>query len=575
MRLRNIHLVAVLFGVIFFCVSAYAVEASSSPSSEEPAAQASRQLKEFEKEKERFEEKNPKPAEMEIQEEKEKKPAPSVKFILEQITVTGSTVFNPNYFKDIYQPYLKKTVTFDDLNAITVKIKAKYKEKGYLTTMVFVPEQNIADGKVEIRVLEGKMGALNVENNQWFSADRIKQYIHTKKGQLLNVFSLQKDLLRLNQKPDLELKSVISAGKEPGETDVTLKVIEKMPHHMSEGFDDQGTRLTGKYRMSLLLWSTDITHHFDSLMSSSQWSASSFGQSFSYERPLDTYGTKIGLDAALFNMELGKDYNVYNITGQTTVFTPHISWELALSEDFQATIQSGLEIKTILKEMQKEETSHDELRVPYLSLNMTKTDSNGQTSFSPRVAFGTSDFLGASSLNHPSAARDNTGGFFFKYEQSLSRLQRMPWNSYASIKSQFQTTSSTLPASEQMQLGGFNSIRGYPEGDTLVDTGAILNIDWIFPMYLFPSDWKLPKMDTPLRQQIQPVIFFDIGGGSLKTVNPGERPSNFLMGEGLGLRINMNKYFSLRLEWARHLDNEPAHGSGPSTFYVSLQSQQW
>jgi hemolysin activation/secretion protein len=45
-----------------------------------------------------------------------------------------------------------------------------------------VPEQDIAAGNVEIRILEGYLGSLKVEGNRWFSSDRvIKKYIHIKK----------------------------------------------------------------------------------------------------------------------------------------------------------------------------------------------------------------------------------------------------------------------------------------------------------------------------------------------------------------------------------------------------------
>ena len=70
------------------------------------------------------------------------------------------------YFSFAYQPYLNKQVTFNDIKDITAKIKAKYKEKGYLTTAAFLPEQEIKDGRIEIKVIEGKMGKLSIEGNK-------------------------------------------------------------------------------------------------------------------------------------------------------------------------------------------------------------------------------------------------------------------------------------------------------------------------------------------------------------------------------------------------------------------------
>ncbi len=564
---------AILFTLLLLVFSATSSRAQTPSPGQEPEAQSSRFQKEIKEKKEQLREEKVQAPQVEIQEEKPKPSGIIVKFTLESVTVTGSTIFSQYDFAPIYQPYLRKIITFVELEKIAEQIKAKYKERGYLTTTVYIPEQKILDGKIEIRVLEGKMGDLVVEGNKWFSASLITKYFHTKKNELLNIKTLQKDLLRLNQNPDLELKSVIGAGREQGATDVTLQATEKMPYHLGAGFDNYGSRLTGKYRTSILFWSPNITNHFDMLFINTIFSTHTFGESLSYTLPITTYGTKFSIDAAFFKMKLGKEFALYDITGTTQVYTPHLIHELNLSEDFQASVDLGLEIKNIKKKMRGDVTTKENFRLPYVSLDVSKNDAYGQTSFSPRFTFGTKNFLGASERNHASASRAGTGGFFFKYDCTLKRLQRMWQGSYIQANVKFQTASHTLASSEQFQIGGSSSVRGYPEGDYLADTGGLLNIDWVFPMYLIPADWKLAHADTALRHQIQPVVFFDVGGGTLKTVNAGERSSKFLAGVGGGLRINFKRYVSLRAEWATHIGDEPTSGSGPSTFHLTFQSE--
>jgi hemolysin activation/secretion protein len=149
----------------------------------------------------------------------------------------------------------------------------------------------------------------------------------------------------------------------------------------------------------------------------------------------------------------------------------------------------------------------------------------------------------------------------------------MLFESYMTIKSQFQAASVGLPSSEQLQLGGANSVRGYPEGDYLCDTGATLNIDWAFPCYLLPKELKLPNSTVPLRNQIELVVFMDLAGGVLKRVLPGEDSSKFLMGIGGGLRIRLYNKVYCRLDWAVDVGDDPVSGSGPSTFYLTFQSE--
>jgi len=84
-----------------------------------------------------------------------------------------------------------------------------------------------------------------VEGNKWFKGALLRKYIHLKKNELLDVFKLQRDLIRLNQNPDLEVTSVVSPGKEPAATDIVLKVKDSIPFHAGVNLDNQGTRLVG------------------------------------------------------------------------------------------------------------------------------------------------------------------------------------------------------------------------------------------------------------------------------------------------------------------------------------------
>lgn len=547
------------------------------PSGDDTGAQASRFQMETELEKKTFEKKKPKAPEIEIEKEEKKPPVEEgISFVLKSVKITGSTLFKEGFFAPIYEQYLGNKVSWQEIETITDKIEAEYKKKGYLTTNAYTPEQDVMEGSIEIRILEGTVGEVKVEGNKWFSDKLIKKYFHTKKNEILNVFKLSRDLLRLNQNSDLEVRTVIGAGKDPGSSDITLKVKDKFPYHAGGAFDNQGTRLVGKLRTSVTFRSTNLSGHNDSLFFSTIMSAMSQGNSISYLFPIDTSGTKIGLDVIIFDTKLGREFKGFGITGNTQIYTPKIASEMYLAEDLQINTEAGMEIKSIKKWIIGEKSSDDQLRMPYANLDVTKIDSffgGGQTSLISKFIFSTEDFLGASSHNHVSASRSGTGGFFFKYEQTLRRIQRMPFDSYLSMKCQFENATHTLPSSEQMQFGGAYYIRGYPEGDYTADYGASLNVDWVFPMPFVPKDFKLPYSETPFRHQFEPVVFMDMGAGKLKKFSSGERETKFLMGLGGGLRVQINKNLFLRLEWAERVGDRPTQGQAPSNFHISFQGE--
>jgi len=566
----------ILITLIACLILGHQAYAQNVPPGDEAGADATRFQREVKLKQKALEKKKPEPPKIEIEEPEKKSETKGLSFILTDLTITGTTAFKPKDFKPLYESYIGKKISFADLNAIAAAIKAKYKEKGYLTTTTYIPQQDIVDGKAEIKIAEGTMGNLSVEGNKWFSSSLIKRFIHLKKNEILNIFGLQKDLLRLNQNSDLEIKTILSPGAEPGTSDITLQIKDKFPYHLGLSVDNQGTRLVGYYRPAVSVRSTNLTGNNDSLFVNTMLSAGAFGESVLYSLPVTTKGTKIGLNFTYFYTKLGKEFREYDIEGYTQLYTPYISQELYLSEDFQASVNVGLDIKSIKKYMDKTLTSNDQLRLPYFGFDFSKLDSfggGGQTTFNPKFVFGTANFLGASTRDNSKASKSGTGGYFFKYKQYLNRIQKMPFDSYVLMQSQFQIADRTLPSSEQFQLGGSNSVRGYPEGDYLSDIGFSFSFDWVLPMPFLPKEYKLPYSDTPLRDQIHPVLFMDVGAGRLMKTLPGERKSKVLMGIGGGFRINLYDSVSVKVEWAGHVADQPTPGTGPSTFYLTVQSE--
>ena len=154
-----------IFIILYSAISYTQIFAADAPPGQDPGAQAERYKYDVDKEKQRLEHKIPKAADIKIEREKAVPTEGGVSFELKEIKVTGSTIFKQQDFRQIYEPYLSKKVTFSDLNVISKKIESKYKEKGYFTTSVYIPEQDIKDGVIEIRVAEGRMGKIALSAN--------------------------------------------------------------------------------------------------------------------------------------------------------------------------------------------------------------------------------------------------------------------------------------------------------------------------------------------------------------------------------------------------------------------------
>lgn len=578
-RVAFLFLEALCASVLVSCSFCTALYCQEQPASQEIGAQAGRFKRESEQKQSFGNDKQTKPARIEPPDAKTTPDAGKVSFVLRQVDITGITVFDPKTFiplSSIYQKYIGKEVTFDDFAPLVEGIKKQYKQKGYYTTIVYIPEQEIRDGRIEVRVVEGRMGKLTIEDNRYFSTALIRKFFHTGPGQVLDFKALQRDILRLNQNSDLEVKAIVSAGSEPQTSDIALKIKDRLPWHIGAGIDNLGTPVIGTLRTSLSLRSSNATGHLDELFTSVLLSSRASGEFLGYRVPVDSYGASIGFEATNFRMKLGKELKSLDISGESSIYSPYISRQLSLSENFSSDITAGLDIVSVRKKRDHAVEANDQLRVPFVGMNMVMTDTlggAGETRFGPKISFGTEDFLGASSRNHPSASRPGADGFFAKYEHTIRRVQKMPFESYLNLRSQLQLANRTLPPTEQFQLGGVYSVRGYPEGDYLADVGGSMSAEWIFPCYVIPRSWKLARSQVLLRNQIEPLVFVDAGGGRLKKTLPGEEAHKFLLGVGAGFRIRVYNNVFLRLEWAKHLGDEPAGGAGQATFRFALQTE--
>jgi len=101
-----------------------------------------------------------------------------------------------------------------------------------------------------------------------------------------------------------------------------------------------------------------------------------------------------------------------------------------------------------------------------------------------------------------------------------------------------------LPSSEQFQIGGMSSVRGYPEGLLIGDRGYLLNGELYFPL----SFTEKEIFGASLRDKLKGVIFVD-HGGAFPFKGHGESINNndYLTSTGFGLMINLLKYLTGRL----------------------------
>ena len=88
------------------------------------------------------------------------------KLVVSRVMFTGNTVFKSAELERIIAPAIGKEMTLGELNEFISKVSDYYVAHGYILAQAYLPPQEIRDGVVEVAILEGEVGAIELTGNK-------------------------------------------------------------------------------------------------------------------------------------------------------------------------------------------------------------------------------------------------------------------------------------------------------------------------------------------------------------------------------------------------------------------------
>jgi hemolysin activation/secretion protein len=164
------------------------------------------------------------------------------RFDVEHYRITGNTVLSPQEMSVILTNIdgaFGTNVSFEGVRAVVEQLQKAYSDRGYLTVAVGLPQQKLTNATVKVRVTEGRLVAINVQGNVYFSSNNIMRALpslHT--NILVNGKILQGELNRANANQDRKIYPVIGPGPDPGSSALTLHVKDQLPLHAKVDLDN-------------------------------------------------------------------------------------------------------------------------------------------------------------------------------------------------------------------------------------------------------------------------------------------------------------------------------------------------
>ena len=240
-----------------------------------------------------------------------------------KIKVIGSTIFSPEELKSITEPLEGRSVTLEELQEAAKTITRLYLEKGYITSRAIVPKQEVQDGTVEIRVIEGSIAEIQIEGNNRVSDRYIRKRLELGTDTPVRVDRIEERLQLLKASPLIDsIEANLQPAPGEGQSSLVVEVDEANPFVIGANLDNYETVSTGAERIGATLGYLNLTGNGDSFITSFNHAldAASWSLDTNYTLPVNTKDGTLQLRAVIDRNEIvGEDFEDLDLDGDSGV----------------------------------------------------------------------------------------------------------------------------------------------------------------------------------------------------------------------------------------------------------------
>jgi hemolysin activation/secretion protein len=485
--------------------------------------------------------------------------APQAHFNIHEYRVLGNTTLTNRDIERLLYPLLGDNKTITDVEAARTALEKTYHDRGFATVFVDIPEQEVADAIVRLRVTEGRLRQVHISGARYYSERKILAAVPSAAaGTVPNISELQSQLNAINvQTADRNVVPILKAGPIPGTVDLTMKVDDHGPFHGSIELDNQYTPNTEPLRANVLLSYANLFGELDNMSVQYQSSPQNRDQvqviAANY-----AWGPIWGrLHPSLSFVDSNSNVpavSTLGVLGKGQIYSARMGFALTDAPGMPQSITLGVDYKHFQENINFSDKPAFATPISYsnISLGYAGVWSSPTLvgSFSPTVNFGP-----RGAPNDPDAfAQKRFKGepnyFYLRMDAAL--VAHLPKGFDVILHSVDQFAVEPLITNEQFSITGANAVRGYLEAEVLTDSGMLGSVQAQTPT------WTVKNV--PLANLF---VFYDYGYAYVIDPLPGQETAYTLRSTGAGINLP-GKSLGGVLTWAYPISTGPytrAHDS--------------
>ena len=509
-------------------------------------------------------------------------------FTIRDFFVQGNNLLMPDRVDAILAPFIGPARRFGDIEKARTALEQAYRELGYPTVAVTVPEQTVEYGVITLTVYEGRLRSIDVTNARFFSSEYVRDKLQSiKLGALLHEPTVLKQIDALNTNPDLKVTPILKPSDDPGKLDLELKVKDRLPVHGKVELNNRGVPTTPLLRLNAALQYINLfcADHIITLQTSQtpqDWGDVAV-YSVSYAAPLSAGHQLVGYAATaksksnLGATPVGGGADILGnsmVAGLRYLFPIRVGsgmdHQLALGLDYkhldasQANFQEGFNL-TVTNAISYTPASLGYTGVRPDQWGLTKLTASARGYVAGTISGGDKeDFAGTEDPSMPGVCHSCTGTFV-AIKGGMDRDHRLPLGIDLSLRTEGQWVNSPVSPTERYFAGGMESVRGYREYEASGDNAVRASVELMSP--------PIPALPFEnVRRSLRLVAFYDLAYLWVRGADPGQVNYYNLAGTGAGLRLALSDYVRFRYDAAWTLQPGPFTPEGTFFGHFSFEA---
>ena len=474
--------------------------------------------------------------------------------VLKGIEFDGNTVFSDEELFALVKERVGKKTGVEELEAIRKTISQHYFDAQYVNSGAVIDEQDMSNGVLVVRIVEGRLDNINVLNEGWLRSGYVTSRIHREVSDPLNLDDLKRGLEFVRRDEKIrKINTALVPGDELGQSHLDMIVTENRVFDVGLGVSNRRPPSVGAEEAEVYFGTKNLTSLGDTLRGNytlsqegmEEWDVDDGGNySLFYSLPLTRWDTTLDLG---YNQSdyviLEEPFNTLDIESDTRMYS------VALRQPIYRDLQHELSLTL------KGEHRRSEVLVSGEPFSISPGSVNGQTRISALrlspeyvyrsqervIAARTTFTFGLDELNP--ILGDEFDPEYFTWMTQASWVESVSENDTLLVVKLFhQHTDDRVVSMEQFSLGGVNTIRGYRENQLIRDNAFIISPELRFPVY----------KDRYGKALVYLIPFVDYGIG-WNSNGPREREE--IYSAGLGVTYNPTDHISMSLYWGHGFED--------------------